>query len=31
MYASLLGIAGALHLAVFEPPVKQVFFINLLA
>jgi hypothetical protein len=30
MYASLFGISGALHLAVFEQPVRQVFFSNLL-
>jgi hypothetical protein len=30
MYASLFGISGALHLAVFEQPVKQVSFRNLL-
>jgi hypothetical protein len=30
MYASLFGISGALHLAVFEQPEKQVFFRNLL-
>jgi len=30
MYVSLLGISGALHLAVFEQPVKQVFFSDLL-
>jgi len=29
MYASLFGISGALHLAVFEQPAKQVFFGNL--
>jgi len=30
MYVSFLGISGALHLAVFEQPVEQVFFSNLL-
>jgi hypothetical protein len=30
MYVSFLGISGALHLAVFEQPVEQVFFGNLL-
>jgi hypothetical protein len=30
MYVSFLGISGALHLAVFEQPVVQVFFTNLL-
>jgi len=29
-YASLLGISGALHLAVFDQPVQWVFFRNLL-
>jgi hypothetical protein len=29
MYASLFVISGALHLAVFEQPAKQVFFTNL--
>jgi hypothetical protein len=29
MYASLFGISGVLHLAVFEQPAKQVFFGNL--
>jgi hypothetical protein len=28
MYASLFGISGALHLAVFEQPAKQVFLGN---
>jgi len=31
MYASLFGTSGALHLAVFEQPVKQVFSSNLQA
>jgi hypothetical protein len=30
MYVSFLGISGALHLAVFEQPLEQVFFSNLL-
>jgi hypothetical protein len=30
MYASLFGISGALHLAVFEQPVQEVFFSTLL-
>jgi hypothetical protein len=30
MYASLFGISGALHLAVFEQPEQQVFFSDLL-
>jgi hypothetical protein len=29
MYASLLGISDALHLAVFDQPALQVFFSNL--
>jgi hypothetical protein len=31
MYVSFLGISGALHLAVFEQPVKQEFFSTLLS
>jgi hypothetical protein len=30
MYASLLGISGALHLGVFDQPAWQVLFSNLL-
>ena len=30
MYASFLGISGALHLGIFQHPVEQVFFSNLL-
>jgi len=30
VYASLLGISGALHLGVFDQPAWQVLFINLL-
>ena len=30
MYVSFLGISGALHLAVFEQPLEQEFFSNLL-
>ena len=30
MYASFLGISGALHLSIFQQPVQQVFFSNLL-
>jgi len=26
MYASFLGILGALHLSIFQQPVQQVFF-----
>jgi hypothetical protein len=29
MYASLFGMSGALHLAAFEQPARQVFFGNL--
>jgi hypothetical protein len=28
MYASLVGISGALYLGVFEQPVSRVFFRN---
>jgi hypothetical protein len=28
MYASLLGISGALHLLVFDQPAEQVFYIS---
>src|SRR4030043_203850 len=28
MYASLLGISGALHLSIFDQPEQQVFFSN---
>jgi len=31
MYASLLGMSGALHLGIFDQPAEQVFFSNLLA
>jgi hypothetical protein len=30
MYASFLGISGALHLNIFQQPAHQVFFSNLL-
>jgi hypothetical protein len=30
MYASLLGISGALHLDVFDHPARQSFFSNVL-
>jgi len=30
MYASLFGISGALHLAVFEQPAQAMFFKDLL-
>jgi len=30
MYASLLGISGALHLDIFDQPVQQVFLGDLL-
>jgi hypothetical protein len=30
LYASLFGMSGALHLAVFEQPAKQLLFSNLL-
>ena len=30
MYVSFLGLSGALHLVVFEQPVQQEFFSNLL-
>jgi len=30
MYASFLEILGALHLSIFQQPVQQVFFSNLL-
>jgi len=30
MYASLLGISGALHLAVFDQPAQWLFFSDLL-
>jgi hypothetical protein len=31
MYASFLGISGALHLDIFQQPAHHVFFSNLLA
>jgi len=30
MYASLLGMSGALHLDIFDQPAQRVFFSNLL-